>query len=139
MKNCNSLPGIISISCLPCKLVQRNSDLKYLSGMPVQVFTTPIPIDFKGMPTCETISQYDNNGRNESTTLKFMALSPVPLREHLAFIVTDANRRSYLLGLHEAPYPIIKISHSTGTPDGDPAVYAHEITFKALKSLIPLG
>ena len=133
-----ALPGIKSIAYVPCELVQRNSDLKCLVSMPVRVFTTPTPINIKGEATCVTVSQYDNNGRNETTTLRFNALSPIPTNRHVAFIVTDVNDHPFLVGLREAPYPVIKISHSTGTPDGDPAVLSYEVTFKALKSLIPM-
>lgn len=134
----HALPGIKSIAYVPCELVQRNCDLKCLASMPVRVFTTPIPIILKGEATCATVSQYNKNGRTETTTLRFATLSPVPINKHVAFIVTDTNDHPFLVGLHEAPYPVIKISHSTGTPDGDPAVLTYEVTFKALKSLIPM-
>lgn len=139
MNDCYSLPGIMSIAYVPCNLLQKHSDLKFLASIPVQVFADVTPVSFKGVPTCENTSQYDNNGRNEKTTLRFNSLKPVPTLQPIAFIITDVNRRRFLLGLREAPYPVIKITHSTGTPNGDPAVYAHEITFTALKSLILLG
>ena len=59
--------------------------------MPVRVFTTPIPIILKGEATCATVSQYDKNGRTETTTLRFATLSPVPVNKHVAFIVTDTT------------------------------------------------
>ena len=133
-----ALPGIKSIAYVPCELVQRNSDMKCLASLPVRVFTTPIPIIIKGDATCSTVSQYDNNGRYEVTTLRFDTLTPIPTHKHIAFIVTDTNDHSFLVGLKEAPYPVVKISHTTGTPSGDPAVLTYEVTFKALKSLIPL-
>lgn len=133
-----ALPGIKSIAYVPCDLLQRNSDLKCMASLPVRVFTTPIPMIIKGDATCSTVSQYDNNGRTEVTTLKFDSLSPVPLSQHIAFIVTDTNDHQFLVGLREAPYPVIKISHTTGTPSGDPAVLTYEVTFRAKKSLIPL-
>ena len=137
--SCQSLPGILSIAYMPVERVQRHSDLKCLSSIPVQVFTTPTQVQLKGPATCEMVSRYDNNGRVESTTLRFVSLEPVPTTHPLAFIVTDANRQRYLIGLYEPPYPIVKSTQSTGTPTGDPAVFSHEVTFTALKSLIPLG
>ena len=139
MNHCQSLPGIMAIEYVPCELVQRHSDLKSLASLPVQVLADATPILVKGVATCETVSQYDNNGRVEKTTLRFKALSALPTHCPLAFIVTDVNRRRYLMGLHEAPYPVVSITQSTGTPNGDPAVFAHEITFTARKSLILLG
>jgi hypothetical protein len=136
---CQSLPGILSVAYLPVDRVQRHCDLKCLSSIPVQVFTTPTQVPLKGPATCETVSRYDNNGRVETTTLRFRSLEPVPTTHPLAFIVTDANRQSYLVGLHEPPYPIVRSTRTTGTPSGDPAVISHEVTFTALKALIPLG
>ena len=145
---CQSLPGILSVAYLPVDRVQRHCDLKCLSSIPVQVFTTPTQVPLKGPATCETVSRYDNNGRVETTTLRFRSLTttlrfrsldPIPTTHPLAFIVTDANRQSYLVGLHEPPYPIVRSTQTTGTPSGDPAVISHEVTFTALKALIPLG
>ena len=121
---CQSLPGILSVTYLPVDRVQRHCDLKCLSSIPVQVFTTPTQVPLKGPATCETVSRYDNNGRVESTTLRFRSLDPIP---------------SYLVGLHEPPYPIVRSTQTTGTPSGDPAVISYEVTFTALKALIPLG
>ena len=129
-----SLPGILSVAYLPVDRVQRHCDLKCLSSIPVQVFTTPTQVPLKGPATCETVSRYDNNGRVETTTLRFRSLDAIPTTHPLAFIVTDVNRQSYLVGLHEPPYPIVRSTHS-----GDPAVISHEVTFTALKALIPLG
>lgn len=134
-----SLPGILSVAYVPSVLIQRHSDLKCLATIPVQVFTTPIEVPLKGPATCETVSRYDNNGRIETTTLRFRTLDALPTTHPLGFIVTDANRQRFLIGLNEPPYPIIKSTQTTGTPDGDPAVISYEVTFTALKSLILLG
>lgn len=139
LKSEYSLPGITAIAYLPCKQLQRHCDLKYLAKMPVQVFANPTPIRFKGTATCEMVSQYDRNGRKETTTLRFNSLSPIPTSLPVAFIVTDANGRSYLMGLNEPPYPVIKITKTTGAPNNEPSVLTHEITFTAQKALIPLG
>ena len=139
MNNCTSLPGIKSIMYVPCEAIQKHSDLKTLASLPVQVFADGTPISIKGAATCETISEYSNNGRIEKTTLRFNALYAIPTHYPLTFIITDVNRRQFLMGLHEPPFPTIKITQLTGTPGGDPAVFSHEITFTARKSLILLG
>lgn len=139
MNYCNSLPGIMAISYVPCNRVQRHSDLKCLASIPVQVFADATPILFKGVATCEMTSQYDKNGRKESVTLRFAALSAVPTNIPIAFIVKDVNRRSFLIGLNEPPHPVIKITKTTGTTNNEPSVLTHEITFTAQKALIPLA
>ena len=137
--SCQSLPGILSVAYVPSEMIQRHSDLKCLATIPVQVFTIPIQVPLKGPATCETVSRYDNNGRIETTTLRFRTLDALPTTHPLGFIVTDVNRQRFLIGLNEPPYPVIKSTQTTGTPGGDPAVIAYEVTFTALKSLILLG
>lgn len=137
--SCQSLPGILSIAYVSNEMIQRHCDLKCLASIPVQVFTTPTEVQLKGPATCEAVSRYDNNGRVETTTLRFRSLDALPTAHPLAFIVSDVNRQRYLIGLNEAPYPVIKSTQTTGTPGGDPAVITYEVTFTALKSLIPLG
>ncbi|MBR7022800.1 MAG: hypothetical protein IKI09_04930 [Bacteroidales bacterium] len=95
------------------------------------------PIAFVGVPTCEAVSTYNNNGRVEQTTLRFKTLDDVPTNRHIAFVVTDCNGQSYVIGQHEKPRPIIKTTSATGTPGGDPAVCSVEVTLYAQKSLIP--
>ena len=137
--SCNALPGIISVACLSNENVQPHSDLKCLAGVPIEVFTEPLNVPLHGAATCETVSSRSKNGRSETTTLRFKSLSTLPVDRRLAFIITVASRQRYLVGLHEPPYPIIKCTRTTGTPGGDAAVMAYEVTFTALKSLVPLG
>ena len=61
----------------------------------------------------------------------------LPTNSHIAFVITDCNGQSYVIGQHEKPRPIIKTSSATGTPSGDPAVCSVEVTLYAQKSLIP--
>jgi len=135
--NHQSLPGIQAIGYVPSERLQREIMYKYLAGVSVGIFTDVTPIAFVGVPTCETVSTYNNNGRVEQTTLRFATLDDVPLYRHIAFVVTDCNGQSYLIGQHEKPRPIIKESGHTGTPTGDPAVRTYEVTLYAQKSLIP--
>ena len=111
--------------------------LKYLAGLSVGVFTDVKPIAFVGVPTCEAVSSYNNNGRIEQTTLRFSTLDEMPVNSHVAYIITDCNGQSYIIGQREKPRPIVKISTDTGTPTSDPAVKTVEITLYAQKSLIP--
>ena len=132
-----SLPGIQALGYVPAERLQREIMYKHLAGIPVGIFTDVIPISFVGVPTCEAISTYNNNGRVEQTTLRFQTLDDVPEYQHIAFVVTDCNGQSYIIGQHEKPRPIIKVSGHTGTPGGDPAVRTVEVTLYAQKSLIP--
>lgn len=137
MKNRQSLPGIKFIGMVPAKNLQRQIMYKHLAGISVGIFSDVIPIDFIGVPTCEAVSTYNNNGRLEQTNLRFCTLDEVPTNKHLAFVVTDCNNNSFVIGQHEKPRPIVKISQNTGTPEGDPSVFDVEVTLYAQKSLIP--
>lgn len=135
--NRQSLPGIKALGYVPAEKLQREIMYKHLAGLPVGIYTDITPIDFIGAPTCEAVSTYNNNGRVEQTTLRFQTLDDVPTNRHIAFVITDCNGQSYVIGQHEKPRPIIKVSGHTGTPSGDPAVRTVEVTLYAQKSLIP--
>ena len=137
MKITQSLPGIKFIGYVTSELLQREMMYKHLAGIPVGVFTDSTPIAFCGVPTCEAVSTYNKNGRIEQTTLRFKTLDVLPTTRHVAFVVTDCNNQSYIIGQHEKPRPIVKVTRDTGTPNGDPAVATVEITLYAQKSLIP--
>ena len=79
-----SLPGIKAIGYIPAERLQREIMYKHLAGIPVGIFTDVTPIAFVGVPTCEAVSTYNNNGRVEQTTLRFQTLDDVPLYQHIA-------------------------------------------------------
>ena len=137
MMNSYSLPGIKFIGFVVAENLQREMMFKHLAGIPVGVFTDITPIAFCGVPTCEAVSTYNKNGRIEQTTLRFRTIDVLPTTRHVAFVVTDCNNQSYIIGQHEKPRPIVKVTRDTGTPNGDPAVATVEITLYAQKSLIP--
>ena len=137
MKITQSLPGIKFIGYAPSELLQREIMNKHLAGLPVGIFTDITPITFCGVPTCEAVSTYNNNGRIEQVTLRFKTLDELPTNRHVAYVVTDCNNQSYIIGQREKPRPIVKVTRDTGTPNGDPSVCSVEITLYAQKSLIP--
>ena len=135
--NRQSIPGIKALGYVPAERLQREIMYKHLAGLPVGIFTEVTPIAFVGVPTCEAVSTYNNNGRVEQTTLRFKTLDDVPTNKHIAFVITDCNGQSYVIGQHEKPRPIIKTTSTTGTPGGDPAASSVEVSLYAQKPLIP--
>jgi len=131
-----SLPGIRSLGYVERERLQRQIMHKSLSGIPVGVFTDITPINFVGVPTCETASDYDNNGRIEKATLRFATNDSIPLYKGLAFVMTDCDGRSWILGTREKPRPIVKVNGSTGVPDGDASTWNFEVTLYAHRALI---
>ena len=134
---CQSLPGIKFVGYVDSDNLQREMMYKSLAGIPVGIFTDIVPIRFVGIPTCEAVSTYNSNGRIEQTTLRFKTLDALTATRHVAFVVTDCNGQSYVIGQHEKPRPIVKVTKNTGTPDGDPSALSVEVTLYAQKSLIP--
>ena len=132
-----SLPGIKKIGILPANRLQRQIMYKFLAGIKVGIFADIKRIRFCGSPSCEAVSQYNNNGRIEHTSLKFSTTEKIPTGEHIAFVVTDCNGDSYVIGQREKPRPIIVQTKNTGNPNGNAAVTNVEVSLYAQKSLIP--
>ena len=132
-----SLPGIKFLGYVPAEKLQREMMFEHLAGVPVGIFTDVTPIAFVGVPTCEAALAYNKNGRIEQTILRFKTLDVLPTNRHVAFVVTDCNGQSYIIGQHEKPRPIVNVTQNTGTPKGDPAVLSVEVSLYAQKSLIP--
>ena len=136
--NHQSLPGIQAIGYVPAENLQREIMYKHLAGLPVGIFTEVTPIAFVGVPTCEAVSTYNNNGRVEQATLRFKTLDDVPTNRHIAFVVTDCNGQSYVIGQHEKPRPIIKEARAPQERLAAILRYrSFEVTLYAQKSLIP--
>lgn len=131
-----SLPSITKIAFIPCEDLSPHIGMKHSAKIPVGVFATTTPVTFYGTPSCEAVSDYKNKGRLEKTTLKFVTTDEIPTNEPVAFVIATATGKSYLIGLQERPFPVVKISQSTGKPSGDPAANEVAVTFSAKKSLI---
>ena len=131
------LPGIMAIGYVRGHQLQRQMMQKSLAGIPVGIMTDITPINFVGNPTCEAVSDYDNGGRLEKTTLKFLTNDDIPIYKDIAFVITDCNCRSFVIGAREKPRPIIRVSSFSGQADGEPNAYSIEVTLYAHRSLIP--
>lgn len=132
-----SLPSITKIAYLPCSELSPDIVFRYKVKMPVAVYAGTTPITFYGTPSCDTVSEYENKGRLEKATLKFSTLDELPTAFPIAFVVTTANGRSYLIGAMERPFPVVKVEERTGVPGGEPAVKSVTVTLSAYKSLVP--
>ena len=132
---CLSLPGIqqvwyISRTGLPDDVVYRS-----VAGIPVSVIEQPISITMKGEAVCEVEQSYDNNSYIEKAKLTFLTLDDVPTDQHPAFLFQTIEGDIYIIGAKERPYPTVKITRSTGQPDGDTSVRKYEVSYSAKKAL----
>ena len=129
-----SLPGIKAIAFLPCKLLSPNIVEKFLAGVPIGVFSTSTPIAHYGNASCEAESEYTGGTYYESTTLQFTTTDDIRQSQQLAFVVTDVNNHTYVIGCKEAPYPVVDI---TTNIDKDNNFSHVKVSFSRQKSLIP--
>lgn len=129
-----SLPGIKAISYIPCSLLSSNIVEKYRAGVPIAVFSNSTPIEHYGDASCEAESEYIGGGYSEKTSLQFNTTTEIPQQQELAFVVTDVNDKSYLIGCKEAPYPIVCIDTKVNDEKNISEV---KVTFTRQKSLIP--
>ena len=129
-----SLPGIKAIAFLPCKLLPPNIVEKFLAGVPIGVFSTSTPIEHYGNASCEAESEYIGGGYFEKTSLDFTTTDEIPQSQELAFVVTDVHDKSYLIGVMEAPFPIVNITNKV---DDETKISEVKVTFQRQKSLIP--
>ena len=132
---CLSLPGInkawyIQRDYLPDDVVYRS-----VAGIPVVLQEKPISINLKGEAICEVEQSFDNNSYIEKSKLTLYTLDEVPTGQHPAFVIETVDGDNYVIGAKERPYPTVKITRSTGQPDGDPSVRKYEVSFTAKKAL----
>ena len=132
---CLSLPGItkawyIQRNYLPDDVVYRS-----VAGIPVTLQEQPISINLKGEAICEVEQSFDNNSYIEKSKLTLYTLDEVPTDQHPAFVIETVDGDKYVIGAKERPYPTVKITRSTGQPDGDPSVRKYEVSFIAKKAL----
>lgn len=132
-----SLPGINAIGCLPCEVLPSHIEEREMCGIPVQVNQYAAAVAFVGTPTCITESEYDNNGRSERTVLTFMTTEKVETRRRRAYAVRQNNGNAYLIGHLEQPFPTVKVTRHSGTPDSDRAVYTVEVSLIGRRTLVP--
>ena len=129
-----SLPGIKAISYVPCCLLSPNILEKYHAGVPIGIFAYSKSIEHYGNASCEAESKYIGGGYFEKTSLDFTTTDEIPQSQELAFVVTDVHDKSYLIGVMEAPFPIVNI---TTKVDDETNISEVEVTFQRQKSLIP--
>ena len=137
MNNCYSLPGILNVWYVETRQLPDDVIYRAVAGIPVAMPVQPISIFFKGEAVCEVEESYDNNCQMEKAKLTFTTLDEVPTRLNLAFLIRTVNNELYIIGAKERPYPTVKVSRSTGSPDGDAAARRYEVSFTGRKALAP--
>lgn len=134
--SCQILPGIKFIACLPCRDVPANISMSAINNIPAVVNSDLLEITFFGSPECRCVTENINNGWTQKTNLKFHSSDQLPLSEPLAFVVTDANDDSFIIGSREEPFPIFNCERISGSESDEKAGFIYEISHVEIRSLI---
>ena len=131
-----ALPGIKSLAYVFSDDLNNNIAMQAVAKMPIMIFASVNPIVFTGECTCVVENTNENNGSAETATLNFNSQVELPENHPVAFIITDAMDRTFVLGAKEAPYPQITVSKGFGSPDGESHTTAYEVKYQSLKALV---
>lgn len=134
--SCQSLPGIKKIEIVRCSDLQAGVMLHSICGCVVAIAAPAERIEHCGTPTLTWEGTKVNGTRQEKTKLEFSTIHPLPEGERLAFVVTSADGRQYLIGSREGRYPKIEYSESTGEPGRTASVRTYKISHVAQKSVL---
>ncbi len=133
----NTLPGIISICYTDCENLQPHVMQQSITGATIDLAVPAVEINFYDIPKCQWSGTLSSGCRQEKATLEFKTSDIIPEGRRIAFIVTAASGRQFLIGSREPKYPQVEYTESTGSPAGDAAVRTYKITHVALKSVLP--
>lgn len=133
----NTLPGIVSIRYTDCDNLQPHVMQQSISGAVIYLALPTVKVSFFGVPKCQWTGSLSSGCRQEKVTLEFDTTDILPEGRRLAFILTVASGRQFLIGSREPKYPQIEYTETTGSPSGDAALRTYKITHVALKSVLP--
>lgn len=132
-----TLPGIVSIRYTDCANIQPHAMQQSICGAVVDLALPSVKVSFYGQPKFEIDGSLSSGDRQEKTTIEFATSDILPEGRHLAFILTCASGKQWLVGTREPKYPQVNYSETAGSPSGDAAVRTYKITHIALKSALP--
>lgn len=133
----STLPGIIKIQMVRCSDIQPHVMYASICGTLVALALPAVSIKFYGQPTLKWDGTKVNGARQEKSTLEFSTTDKLPEGVRLAFVLTAASGKQYLVGAREPKYPQINYSETAGAPDGEAALRRYKITHIAQKSVLP--
>lgn len=137
MTPCFSLPGISAIAFIRSSDLLPDLTLQALADFPITINPEPTPIPFTGDATCETTQTNASVGPSQTAELSFLSRLQLPTDHYLAFLLTDANGQTYLLGTRE-DHPLIERIQSFGSPSADPSTFTYRVELSAPIALIPV-
>lgn len=131
-----SFPGITHIYPILAAALVENIAYRAIAGLPVPVYTKAEPIRILGDALCELSEEPDHGSQFQTVTLTFHTTAALDTAAPLAFAVRTVQGDTYIIGGKERPHPTLKVTETTGTPDGDARVREYKVTHKHRKALI---
>lgn len=129
-------PEITELGYVPCRLLTPDIMLQSMTGQIVAVSAPITPINIISQATFSWEGTIANHARQEKATLKFITLDIIHDNEPIAFLITTAAGKQYIVGKREGRYPIINYSDTTGQRAGDRAARTYTVTYIAAKAAI---
>jgi len=133
-----SLPGIQAIYYVPMSHLPFNIAYMRAAGIPIFFYAQKTKIPFVGQPTCETETTNEHKGKKQTVSLDFRSVVVIPEAYPIAFVVTDQNGQSFLIGQREEPYPRITCVQSFGNPEEDSNVLNVNVSYVQTNALVPI-
>lgn len=133
----NTLPGIVKIQIVHCSDIPPQVMYSSICGALIHLVLPSVTVKFYGKPTFRWEGSKIGGARQEKSTLEFSTTDKLPEGQWLAFVLTVASGKQYLIGTREPKYPQINYSETAGAPDGEAALRTYKITHVALKSVLP--
>lgn len=111
--------------------------LHSICGCVVAIAAPSENVEFVGRPTLSWDGSKVNGTRQEKSKLEFSTTHPIPEGVNLAFVVTAADGRQFLIGSREGRFPVIEYTETTGEPGRSASVRTYKISHIAQKSVLP--
>ena len=131
-----TIPGIVKIEVVRCAQLPANVMLTAITRGSVTLVLEPEEVTFYGQPTLKWEGLLVNKAPQEKSTLEFKTPHRLHDNVRIAFIVTAASGKKYLIGSREGKYPVVTYTETTGTPDGEAALRTYKVTHLARKSVL---
>lgn len=97
------------------------------------------PLPLVGLAQCEVVSKVENKTKLFTTTLNALLYEHFDVRaRHIAFLATCVDGERYLIGINEAPYPVINTSDALPGKSTEPSGCSLTVELTDTHGLLPV-
>lgn len=135
-KDIQRYPGIRKIGWLHSTMLPKRIDLRGIVGEVFTIIADITEIPFIGEAEAKVTKEKEGSSYKESAELKFRTHRPITDTRGVAFVITDMQGESYVIGSREEPSAKVRCERTTGTTAGDPDAYQITVTHEAIRTLV---